>query len=135
MSDDPTDGFSRTGRCLCGAIRFRFGGEPNWITHCHCESCRRATSSPLTTFVSVPREGFAFEGEEPVAFASSPEATRRHCARCGSPLSYEHEDYPGEIHLYVASLDRSDGIAIEAHDFWSERVAWLHVADDLPKRD
>ena len=134
MSELPP-GVSRTGRCLCAAVRFRFEGRPNWITHCHCLSCRRATASPMTTYISVPLEGFAFTRESPVAHVSSPGATRRHCGTCGSPVSYEHVDYPGEIHLHVAALDRSEGIAIEAHDFWSERVRWLHVADDLPKRD
>ena len=135
MNDDLAPGVSRTGGCLCGAVRFRFGGTPNWITHCHCESCRRATSSPLTTYISVPLEGFAFTGAEPVAYASSPEVTRCHCATCGSPVSYQHADLPDEMHLFVAALDRADGVAIEAHDYWSERVPWLHVDDDLPKRD
>ena len=135
MSDDVAEGFSRTGRCLCGAVRFRFAGEPIWIAHCHCESCRRATSSAVATFVSVRAEGFEFTGAEPVAYRSSPGALRRHCRVCGSPLSYEHEDYAGEMHLYAASLDRSDGVVPTKHDFWSERVPWLTVGDDLPKND
>ena len=134
-SDDLLPGVSRTGGCLCGAVRFRFEGRPNWITHCHCESCRRATSSPLTTYISVALDGFTFTGTEPVAYASSRDATRRHCGRCGSPVSYQHAELQDEMHLFVAALDRSGGIGIAAHDFWSERVRWLHIADDLPKRD
>ena len=42
-----------TGRCLCGAIQFEFAGEAVETTHCHCESCRRQTSSPVATFVTV----------------------------------------------------------------------------------
>ena len=44
-----------SGHCLCRAIAFSFEGAPNWTLHCHCESCRRATSSPMATWVSVPR--------------------------------------------------------------------------------
>lgn len=43
-----------TGRCLCQAIRYECAGEPILIAHCHCESCRRQTSSPVTTFILVP---------------------------------------------------------------------------------
>ena len=135
MSDDVSRGMSRTGRCLCGAVRFRFAGEPIWIAHCHCESCRRATSSAVATFVSVPRAGFEHVGAEPVGYHSSPGALRRHCGTCGSPISYEHDDYPGEVHLHAACLDRSDGVRPTKHDLWSERVPWLAVADDLPKND
>ena len=48
---------NRRGHCLCGAIEYQFDEQPNWVAHCHCESCRRATSSPMTTWVSVPRTG------------------------------------------------------------------------------
>lgn len=44
-----------TGRCLCRAIRYECTGEPILIAHCHCKSCRRQTSSPVTTFILVPR--------------------------------------------------------------------------------
>ena len=40
---------SHKGRCLCGAVEFEFEGKPNWVAYCHCESCRRNTSSPTTT--------------------------------------------------------------------------------------
>ncbi|MFZ2005552.1 MAG: hypothetical protein WB697_12720 [Stellaceae bacterium] len=32
-----------TGRCLCGAIRYEFRGAPEWVVHCHCDSCRSAS--------------------------------------------------------------------------------------------
>lgn len=125
---------SQTGRCLCGAVRYRFSGEMLWAEHCHCESCRRNTSSPLTTFFATPMAGFAFEGDEPGAFASSPGVIRRFCRRCGTPMSYENADLPGEIHLYAVSLDDHTGLAPRLHDFWSERVDWLAIKDELPKR-
>ena len=60
------------GRCLCGSITFQYEGSPNWTLHCHCESCRRATSSPLTTWISVPRRIFSFTKGTPRYFCSSP---------------------------------------------------------------
>lgn len=32
-----------TGGCLCGRIRYRVQGVPANQTHCHCETCRRAS--------------------------------------------------------------------------------------------
>lgn len=123
---------SKTGRCLCGNIRYSYTGAVVWTAHCHCESCRRATSSPMTTFFAVPVEGFAFEGE-PAAYESSPGVTRRFCGKCGAPVSYENVDLPGEIHLYAASLDEHSDFIAERHDFWNERVNWLSIHDDLAK--
>jgi hypothetical protein len=126
---------SQTGRCLCGAVRYRFSGEMLWTAHCHCESCRRNTSSPVTTFFSTPKAGFAFDGDEPGAYASSPGVVRRFCRQCGTPMSYENADLPDEIHLYAVSLDDHTGFAPERHDFWRERIAWLPIKDELPKND
>lgn len=126
---------STTGRCLCGAVRYAFSGPVKWQAHCHCESCRRATSSPVTSFFSVPSQGFGWTGAEPGAYRSSPGVTRRFCTTCGSPVSYENEEMPDEIHLYAASLDDSCDFAPERHDFWNERVGWLNVVGELPKHE
>ena len=48
-------------------------------------------------------------------------------------VSYEAERRPDEIDLFVASLDRGQSVEIQAHWFWTERVDWLHIEDDLPK--
>src|SRR5512138_540189 len=118
---------SRTGRCLCGAVRYRYKGEVLWRAHCHCESCRRNTSSPVTTFFAVLKDRFVFEGDTPGEYASSPKVIRRFCRSCGTPMSYENSDVPDEIHLYAASLDDWSGFTAERHDFWNERVPWLNI--------
>lgn len=121
-----------TGGCLCGAVRFSAAGGMRGVNHCHCESCRRATSSPFTTWFTVRAADLAWTGR-PQDFASSPGVTRRFCPRCGSPLSYETADRPGEVDLYAASLDDSSGVAPEFHSFWAERIPWVTLADDLPR--
>jgi hypothetical protein len=123
---------SNTGRCLCGSVRYSFTGRVIWTAHCHCESCRRATSSPVTTFFAVPVAGFAWSGE-PGAYQSSPGVTRSFCRNCGSPIAYQNVELPGEIHLYAASLDDHSDFVAAKHDFWNERVSWLSIHDDLPK--
>ena len=123
------DGGVLTGRCLCRAVRWRAEGAPAWQAHCHCESCRRATSAGVATFVAVPRAGFAWEGDAPAAFASSPGVVRRFCGRCGSPLSYETEAAPDEVHLHAATLDDPALARPTRHDFWAERVPWLALDD------
>jgi hypothetical protein len=121
------------GRCLCGSIVFRYEGAPNWTLHCHCESCRRATSSPMTTWISVPRDRFCIVKGSPRYFSSSPGVRRGFCGDCGSPLSYENERVPDEVHLYAASLLDPGPVLPSRHVFVAEQVPWLEVLDDLPR--
>lgn len=121
------------GRCFCGAITFEFDGTPNWTLHCHCESCRRATSSPITTWLSVPRAAFRITNGEICHYTSSPGVKRGFCGECGSPLSYEAERIADEIHLYAVSLDNPDDVRPERHVFVAEQLSWFETADNLPR--
>jgi hypothetical protein len=48
------------GHCYCGEITFSIPAnvEPHIATYCHCESCRRAHSSPLYQVVYIKPEEF-----------------------------------------------------------------------------
>lgn len=123
------------GGCLCGGVRFSFSGEPKWVLHCHCESCRRAVFSPMTTWLSVPHDAWRLEQGAPKYFASSPGARRSFCPDCGSPMSFAHDRFPDEIHLYVASLDDPAAWQPTKHVFFDERLPWSELHDALPRFD
>jgi hypothetical protein len=122
-----------TGHCLCGAVKFAYEGEPKWTLNCHCESCRRATSSPMTTWISVPRTALRFTAETPEYYASTPGVRRSFCGRCGSPLTYEHEQLPDEVHVLAGALSEPGGARPQAHIFVAEQLPWFDAADELPR--
>ena len=74
------------GRCQCRKIEYEFEGKPKWVMHCHCESCRRAVSSAVATYVGVNIDQFRYLKGEPAAYASSPGVKRYFCPTCGSPM-------------------------------------------------
>jgi hypothetical protein len=121
------------GRCLCRAVRFEVAGDPLDVAHCHCESCRRATSSPVTTFLVVRRADFRYVEGAPALYQSSPGVRRSFCGRCGSPLAYETDERPDDIDLYVCSLDDPGALAPRIHVHHGERLPWLEIRDQLPR--
>lgn len=128
------EGAVKRGRCLCGAVTYKYSGPENWRGHCHCESCRRNTSSPFTTFMGVPNEVFEFTGEAPKVYVSSPGVRRSFCGICGTPMAYEADRYPKEIHLYAASLDNPSEFVPEFHTHSNEILPWIQLSDGLPRR-
>jgi hypothetical protein len=99
-----------------------------WTAHCHCESCRRATGAPLTTYAGFSAEAFAWTADEPARFASSRGVVRTFCSRCGTSLTYQGERWPGEVHVLAATLDRPEAVTPQGEAFAEERLPWLHLA-------
>ena len=124
---------SREGGCLCGAVRYRILGKPKWVAHCHCHSCRRASGSVVLTWAGYASETFEIIKGEPRRVESSKDTWRRFCGDCGTPLSYESDRWPGEVHITVGSLDHPEDMPPRSHVFTEEQISWLHIADALPR--
>jgi len=122
-----------TGHCQCRAIEYQFTGEPKWVMYCHCESCRRAVSSPVATYVGVRLEQFSYLKGEPAIYQSSPDVKRFFCANCGSPMAYAGARWPGEVHLFHGTLADPEQWPPAAHAHVTERVKWFEVSDHLPR--
>lgn len=121
-----------TGRCLCGKVRFEAPSKPLWTALCHCESCRRATSAPIAAWMGFPEDAVRWQGERSF-YQSSEASTRSFCPRCGTPMSFESTRWPGETHLYAVSADAPEDYVPVLHCYYTERLPWLAVEDDLPK--
>jgi hypothetical protein len=117
----------RTGRCLCGDVRFEALGAPKWVAWCHCESCRRATGVPVTAYAGFPAEAVRFTGVPPALFASSPGVQRGFCPRCGTSLSFVGERWPGEIHLHLGCFDDASDLVPTVEAYAEERVPWVRL--------
>lgn len=124
----------RGGHCLCGAVRYEVDGAPLWQAHCHCESCRRNCSAPFTSFFGIADGAWRWTGEPPAVYASSTGVERLFCPHCGTPMAYRSTGFPGEIHLYAASLDDPTDYTPTEHVHWDEHLPWLHLDDGLPRR-
>jgi hypothetical protein len=113
------------GGCLCGAVRYRVSVVPSSVSICHCVTCRRAAGAPAVAWAVVPIDGFAFTDGDPVRHASSPGVERRHCAVCGTSLTYQ--DGPLSIDVTVASLDDPGCLPPDREIWLDHRLPWAAV--------
>lgn len=58
---------------------------------------------------------------------------RGHCAHCGTSLTYQHAQRPGEVDITVASVDEQDDLAPTMHIWTRDKPSWLTIADSLPQ--
>jgi hypothetical protein len=121
-----------SGRCFCGELKWRATGAVLWSAICHCEDCRRAASSDYVSWFGVLRSTVSWIGPRK-CYSSSEKVIRSFCGSCGAPASFETEVFPDETHLYAPTLDDTSLYHPTAHIFWSEKLPWVAVGDDLPR--
>ena len=123
----------RSGRCLCGQYKFHCRQMPIWVAYCHCQSCRRFNAAPAAAYVGCPATAVEFEPSPPPHFVSSPGVRRSYCEICSTPLAYEAEFFPGEIHLFRSNFDRPEDFEPTRHVLFNEHETDFEIHDDLPR--
>lgn len=121
------------GGCFCGWIRYEAAGTPFHETNCHCSICRRTTGAPFVAWFSVPRSRFRLVCGAPARFRSTAKGTRSFCPRCGTQLTFEHDEFPDEIDVTVCSLEQPERLPPKDHTHASSRLGWIRLADRLPE--
>lgn len=122
------------GRCFCGAVSFEIDTPIQWCVTCHCESCRRQCSAPMTTYIGVPDAQWRWTAGTPKAHHSSPGVERTFCGDCGAPLTFRSEHMTGLMHFYLAAMEDPERFEPQLHVAYEEKLSWLDIGDDLPKR-
>jgi hypothetical protein len=106
----------------------RVRGAPKWTAFCHCASCRRQTGAPVSAYAGYERDQVEIQGGSFTRYASSPGVSRGFCRTCGSPVSYEGERWPSEVHFHVGVFDDPDPFAPTGHVNAGEQLSWLCVS-------
>ncbi len=127
---------SAAGSCLCGAVRFSVALPPKWVAHCHCTQCQRAHGAAFVTWVGAAETQWHLDDAQHALawFASSTDAQRGFCSRCGSSLFFRSARWPGEVHIARANFSTPLSDLPRAHAFYETHVNWFTVRDDLPKK-
>jgi len=128
----PDDAPAVEGGCQCGAVRYRATGAPLMTAICHCSMCRRAHAAPAVAWAMFSQAQVRIEGD-PSSYASSDEARRSFCPRCGTPLFFTADYLPGLVDLAIGSMDDPGRMAPQFHYWHSKHLGWAEFADELPR--
>lgn len=112
------------GGCLCGEVRYRIAGDPRSSSVCYCRSCRLASGAASVAWFVVSLDQFTLLKGSPTTFQSSAQVTRSFCARCGTPLSYQHTNDTGAIELTTATLDEPERWLPTLEIWHSHKLSW-----------
>ena len=125
---------SKSGSCLCGAVKYTLKSEISEAGACHCGMCRK-WSGGIYIGIQVAPEDISFEGAENITkFTSSDWAERGFCSTCGSSLFYRvtapgpHE---GTYHIGMGALDDTNGVTVTQEIFTDIKPEGYAFSGDL----
>ena len=111
---------TKTGGCMCGAVRYTLQEEPTKMGACHCSMCRRWSGGIYLGCETKP-DGMVFENPENLTiYQSSDWAERGFCKTCGSNLFYRltiEGPMQGVYHFGAGTLDNADDLELEGELF------------------
>ena len=123
------------GGCLCGAVRYRAGGEALAQVHCHCRDCQRSTGGGGATIIGLSEDIFELIGELKyftVEGSSGGQVHRGFCADCGSPILSRVDAMAGLVWVKAGSLDDSGWVSPQARLWTCTSPQWALIDASIP---
>ena len=116
----------RTGRCLCGAVRYRITAEPIFTRICWCRDCQHIAANG-TVNVLVPAAALDVSGSTSAHSStadSGNQVRRRFCPQCGSQLFADSSGRPGLTVVRLGTLDDPSSVTPSANIWAGSAPAW-----------
>jgi len=122
-----------SGRCECGAVRYRVADEFRYAQNCHCSRCRAATGSAFKAFAGIERNKLQLTtGADRLLVVGEANSNDTRCEACGS-LLYSVVRDGAYVHVAMGSLVDAPTIRPTAHIFVGSKAPWFEITDDLPQ--
>ncbi|WP_211347414.1 GFA family protein [Sphingorhabdus contaminans] len=125
---------TRSGGCLCGAVRYEVAWPPLGVSACHCTHCQKQSGSAFSIIARVPREALEVTGILTDFYdtgESGSPVIRRFCAKCGSPLISEIQQEPLDSFFFIktGTLDDTSSVVPTSHWWTSRAQDWFKFPD------
>ena len=125
---------SKTGSCLCGAVKYTVKSDVSQAGACHCEMCRK-WSGGIYIGIRVAPEDIDIKGTENITvFSSSEWAERGFCSTCGSSLYYRVTapgPHHGTYHVGMGALDDTTGVTLTEEIFTDVKPRGYAFSGDI----
>ena len=122
---------TKSGGCLCGAVRYEVSSDPAVQLVCHCSHCQKQAGSAFSAIAGVPEAALSLTKGVVKNYTDHGESgrpvERQFCGNCGSPLFSKVEVAPGMIWIKLGTFDETDWFAPAAHIWTKSKQPWVEL--------
>ncbi|MBW4049591.1 MAG: GFA family protein [Proteobacteria bacterium] len=125
----------RTGRCLCGAVRYRIAAEPGFTRICWCRDCQHIAGNGTVNML-VPAAALDVSGATSAYTSmadSGNQITRRFCPNCGCHLFADSSGRPHYTVVRAGTLDDPSSVTPSTNIWTSSAPGWACMDTNLER--
>lgn len=127
---------TRSGGCLCGAVRYEVDWPLLATVVCHCRNCQKQAGSALSVVGVLRRGGLRITGDLTTyqdQGSSGQPVFRKFCGTCGSPVVTDTQDAEaqGMIFIKAGTLDETADLLPTLHYWKSSAQGWFTFPDGV----
>ena len=125
-------GYSVTGGCLCGAVRFELTAPPRSAGYCHCTRCQRRTGTGSSVSAFIDPDSLRWlQGEALIKgwLPATDGAEKCFCSECGAHL-YSRSRDGSRVGIRMGSFDSDPGVRPSSRQYLAYAVSWEPIPDD-----
>ena len=116
-----------TGTCLCGVTKYLLKGKPEMTVACHCNDCKKQTSSPFSIVAGFLKENVEFLDRSNLKQFntigdSGKEVRRFFCGNCGSPIYSDVDVAPGFYYFKMGTVDDPSWVYPEIEIYTKDKI-------------
>jgi len=126
-----------TGRCTCGAVRYRMTSRPLFVHCCHCRWCQRETGASFALNAMIEADRVVLlAGSHELVLTPTASGKGQKIARCPSCRVALWSNYAGAgdavRFVRVGTLDQPDRLPPDIHIFTSSKQPWVVLPPGVP---
>ena len=127
---------TRTGGCLCGAVRYEVDWPPAAMVVCHCSDCQKQAGSAFSVVGVARRDGLRVRGDLRTFThpgSSGEDVNRAFCPDCGAPITSDTAAArrQGIIFFKAGTLDETTDLAPTVHYWTGSAQGWFALPDGV----
>jgi hypothetical protein len=125
-----------SGRCSCGAVKYRVTSAPMFVHCCHCLDCQRQTGSAFVLNAIIEADRVELLAGETRGYPQPTDSGRPHviyrCAACGTALWSTYGGREQARFVRVGTLNDPRALKPDVHIFTRSKQPWVQLPPGVP---
>ena len=125
-----------SGRCSCGAVKYRLTSKPMFVHCCHCLDCQRQTGSAFVLNALIEADRVAVLSGTTQGYPQPTDSGRPHiihrCTDCGTALWSNYGGLTKLRFVRVGTLDEPSSLKPDVHIYTRSKQPWIVLPEGVP---